>query len=85
MMKNKKGRQPITPTMYRTLWDQLKCANIVSSRKKLIWLVATWCWSGSFRIHEVSAQKRMTFDLTTTLLAGTSISLLLRLGGSLTK
>ena len=68
-MEGKKGRLPITPLMLRTLRDRLIAAKMRTMKKRLIWLVASWCWSGAFRIHEILAKDSMTFDPASTLLS----------------
>merc|ERR1712120_39058 len=68
-MEGKKGRLPITPLMLRTLRSRLIAAKMRTTKKRLIWLVAAWCWSGAFRIHEILARDTMTFDPTSTLLS----------------
>ena len=68
-MEGKKGRLPVTPIMLRALRDRLKRAIMPQPRKRLIWLVAMWCWSGAFRIHEILAKDPISFDPTSTLLS----------------
>merc|ERR1711867_288719 len=68
-MEGKKGRLPITPIMLRTLRNRLIAAKMRTTKKRLIWLVASWCWSVAFRIHEILARDSMTFDPTSTLLS----------------
>ena len=68
-MEGKKGRLPITPLMLRSLRSKLIAAKMRTTKKRLIWLVAAWCWSGAFRIHEILARDSMTFDPTSTLLS----------------
>ena len=68
-MEGKKGRLPVTPLMLRTLRDRLIAAKMRTTKKRLIWLVASWCWSGAFRIHEILAKDSMAFDPTFTLLS----------------
>ena len=84
-MEGKKGRLPVTPAMLRALRDGLKVATMASARKRLIWLVATWCWSGAFRIHEILAREPMTFDPTTSLLMRDVTISSVEVEGSLTK
>ena len=68
-MAGKKGRLPVTPEMMRTLRKGLKGESMTTVKKRLVWLVAAWCWSGAFRIHEILARDRSMYDPTVTLLA----------------
>ena len=66
-MTGKKGRLPVTPEMMRALRRGLKTAKMTMTRKRLIWLGASWGWSGAFRIHEILSRNKTTFDPTVTL------------------
>ena len=68
-MSGKKGRLPVTPEMMRILRRRLSLSNLTTVKKRLVWLVACWCWSGAFRIHEILARERTTYDPTVTLMA----------------
>ena len=68
-MAGKNGRLPVTPEMMRILRKGLSMSNLTTVKKRLLWLVASWCWSGAFRIHEILARDRSSYDPTVTLMA----------------
>ena len=67
-MEGKVGRRPITPELMKTIKLELKKMKMTTSRKRVIWLCATLCWAGAFRVHEILSREKTTFDPTSTLL-----------------
>lgn len=67
-LSGKKGRLPMTPDLMKTLKSSLVRASMPRSQKRTVWLCATWCWAGAFRIHEILARTQGEFDPSTTLL-----------------
>ena len=59
----------MTPDLIWRLKTNLAKANMRISRKRIIWAVATICWGGAFRIHEVLSRESKSYDPFTTLLA----------------
>ena len=50
------------------LQQSIKSSEMDLRRKRLVWLAATSCLLGSFRVHEVLPEKRHSYDKTTTLM-----------------
>lgn len=67
-MEGKKGRLAVTPREMHILLDALKACKLPRHVKRLIWVSATWCFSGAFRVHEILSRSPRTFDPTVTLL-----------------
>ena len=67
--KGQRGRLLVTPTMLRALRDGLKQTTMPNPRKRLILVVAIWCWSCSIRIHEILARNPRSFDPRSNLLS----------------
>ena len=65
----KETRLPMTPELMRVLRTELKKSGMSRQKARLTWVVATWAWSGAFRIHETLSRKQKEFDPTCTLLA----------------
>ena len=67
-MEGKKGRLAVLPKEMRVLWEQLKMSKLARHVKRLIWVSATWCFAGAFRVHEVLSRTPRSYDPTVTLL-----------------
>ena len=65
------GKPPrlcMTITKMELLKCQISMSNMTLSKKRLMWLVSTLCFNGSFRIHEICSREKNTFDPTACLL-----------------
>ena len=65
------GKPPrlcMTITKMELLKCQITMSNMTLSKKRLMWLVSTLCFNGSFRIHEICSREKNTFDPTACLL-----------------
>ena len=62
-VKNKKGRLPVTLEVLRTLRKQIRKSGWALGKKRLVWAVCIFRFSGSFRVHEILSRKRAEFDL----------------------
>ena len=67
-LTEKPERLPVTPATLRLIKHELKKANWTLARKRLIWLVSTTAFNGSFRIGELLSSEKNRFDPQTTLL-----------------
>ena len=67
-LKNKKGRLPVTVEVLKTLRLQIRRSGWLIAKKRLVWAVCVFGFSGSFRVHEMLAKKQSEFDPTVTLL-----------------
>ena len=67
-MEGKKGRLAVLPKEMRMLWEQLKMSKLARHIKRLIWVSATWCFAGAFRVHEILSRTPHSYDPTVTLL-----------------
>ena len=61
-------RLPVTPKVLLLLKAELKASSMPKVDKLLCWAVATICFSGALRIHEVLCRKESSFDPHCTLL-----------------
>ena len=64
----KPKRLPVTVSIMRILKMEKKHSNMCKERKLLLWTVATLCFNGAFRIHELLARTKRWFDPYFTLL-----------------
>ena len=65
------GKPPrlcMTITKMELLKCQISMPDMSLSKKRLMWLVSTLCFNGSFRIHEICSREKNTFDPTACLL-----------------
>ena len=69
-LKDQKGRLPVTLEVLRTLRLQIRRSGWPLGKKRLVWAVCVFGFSGSFRVHEMLSKKQSEFDPTSTLLAG---------------
>ena len=66
---NKKSKRiAVTIPILKLIKKNLKKSNFSTTRKFLIWSISTLAFTGGFRIHEIIARERESFDPTTTLL-----------------
>jgi hypothetical protein len=73
-LEEKSERLAVTPATLRLIKHELKKSNWSISRKRLIWLVCTTAFGGSFRIGELLANDSLHYDPQTCLL-GRDISI----------
>ena len=64
----KPARLPITPTIMKLFKLDLKDNNLIREMKCLVWAIATFCFNGAFRIHELLSRTPRQFDPNFTLL-----------------
>ena len=64
----RRSRMPVTLDIMRAIRVNLRRARWDLPRKRLVWVVATLAFSGSFRIHELLSHFKGRFDPTSTLL-----------------
>ena len=68
-LENRPERLAVTVPVLILLKQAIKCKKEWSlSRKRLVWVVATLAFAGSFRIHELLSKDSETYDQTQTLL-----------------
>lgn len=67
-LENKAERLAVTPATLKLIKHELKKSNLPIIRKRLIWLVCTLAFNGSFRIGELLANDNMHYDPQTCLL-----------------
>lgn len=64
----KPARLPVTPTIMKLFKLDLKDSNLTREMKRLVWAIATLCFNGAFRIHELLSRTSRQFDPNFTLL-----------------
>ena len=67
-LEGKTGRLAMTPMLMDTLKTNLGHSSLRKSRKRILWAVATICWAGALRIHEILSRLASNYDPLTTLL-----------------
>ena len=67
-LKEKPERLAVTPATLRLIKHELKKSNWPIARKRLVWLVCTTAFNGSFRIGELLSQESTQYDPQTCLL-----------------
>ena len=67
-MKLKPVRLPVTATLMKLLKLEIKESTECKEKKKLLWAVATLCFNGAFRIHELLSKTVKLYDPNFTLL-----------------
>ena len=63
-------RLPVTIEDLKSFRIELGKLNLPWQDKILLWTICTWCFAGSFRIHELLPVKETEYDPTTTLTHG---------------
>ena len=63
-----KSRLPVTPAILKLIKMDLKDSCMKPERKLLFWSVATLCFAGAFRIHELLSKHHAKFEPINTLL-----------------
>ena len=58
----------MTPDIMLKLKQKLSSSSMTKIRRRLVWLCATWCWAGAFRVHEILSRDSLEFDPSSTLL-----------------
>ena len=67
-IEGKSKRVAVTIPILKLIKKNLKKSNLSLIRKTLIWAVSTLAFTGGFRIHELLARERQSFDPFVTLL-----------------
>lgn len=67
-LKQKPVRLPVTPTSMKLFKLDLKESSMTREMKRLVWSIATLCFNGAFRIHELLSRNSRQFDPNFTLL-----------------
>ena len=67
-LEEKPKRLPVTVTIMKLLKLEIKESELVNEKKLLLWAVATLCFNGAFRIHEILSHTEKQFDPNFTLL-----------------
>ena len=67
-LENKPKRVAVTISILKLIKKNLIKSNFDKVRKHLIWSTSTLAFCGGFRVHELLARERQSFDPTTTLL-----------------
>ena len=73
-LEGKTERLAVTPATLKLIKHELKKSNLSICRKRLVWLVCTLAFNGSFRIEELLSNDSLHFDPQTCLL-GRDISI----------
>ena len=68
VLSDRKSRQPVTIDVMLRLQQSIKSSEMTLRQKRLVWLAATSCLLGSFRVHKVLPEQRHSYDKTTTLM-----------------
>ena len=68
-MAGKTGKHAMTPKLMRSLKLALRRVNWEMGRRRICWAIATICWAGALRIHEILARHPRSFDATSTMTA----------------
>ena len=68
VLSDRKSHQPVKIEVMSKLQQSIKSSGMDLRRKRLVWLAATSCLLGLFRVHKVLPEKRHSYDKTTTLM-----------------